>query len=181
MDQPKKSTKIPSRNQERTIAAAQVWYYSVKNSWLDNRLKMHISWVVPLPRMQSSPPGWWTIFRLGDPNLNLHLPQLLGGGTTQHISYSIGIFHCDVYQHTVVSEASEYHKGKWFQCPCTSPQRETGGLGLYTLEIQWAVVKNSRDLNNLGWCLSLDMTSTMAVPLTFWFWILTIIGDTPTC
>ena len=27
-----------------------------------------------------------TIFRIGDPELNLHLPQLLGGGTTQAIS-----------------------------------------------------------------------------------------------
>ena len=28
----------------------------------------------PLPGFQS-PPGLWNIFRLGDPNLNLHLPQ----------------------------------------------------------------------------------------------------------
>ncbi len=32
-------------------------------------------WVVPPPRMQSSPPGLCTIFRIGDPNLNLLLPQ----------------------------------------------------------------------------------------------------------
>ena len=33
----------------------------------------------PPPRMQSSPPGWHDIFRLGNPNLNLHLPLLDGG------------------------------------------------------------------------------------------------------
>ena len=28
----------------------------------------------------------YDIFRFGDPNLNLHLPRILGGGTTQDIS-----------------------------------------------------------------------------------------------
>ena len=40
----------------------------------------YIIWIYPPPRMQSSPPGLWTIFRIGDPNLNLHFPLLLGGG-----------------------------------------------------------------------------------------------------
>ena len=40
----------------------------------------------PLPGFQS-PPGLWIVFRIGDPNLNLHLPLLLGGGTTQGIPY----------------------------------------------------------------------------------------------
>ena len=29
-------------------------------------------------------------FLVGDPNLNLHLPQLLGGGTTQHLLFTNG-------------------------------------------------------------------------------------------
>ena len=59
----------------------------IPNDWLEQSHfdKMEIHWVVPPPRMQSSPPGLWTIFRIGDPDLNLHLPQLLGRGTTQEI------------------------------------------------------------------------------------------------
>ena len=35
--------------------------------------------IPPPPRMQSSPPGFWNIFRIGDPNLNLHFPPLHPG------------------------------------------------------------------------------------------------------
>ena len=53
-------------------------------------------WVVPPPRMQSSPPGLWTIFRLGDPNLNLHLPQLLGGGDNPNETNGVFFFGGDL-------------------------------------------------------------------------------------
>ena len=39
-----------------------------------------LGWVVPLPRMQSSLPGFFFIFRIGKSNLNLHLPLLTGRG-----------------------------------------------------------------------------------------------------
>ena len=49
---------------------------------------MGMAWVVPPAQdAGSSPPGWHYIFRLGDPNLNLHLPLaklgVLGGQPTQ--------------------------------------------------------------------------------------------------
>ena len=47
--------------------------------WSINSLGV-ISWIGAC----QSPPGWWTnFFRIGNPNLNLHLPQLLGGARTQ--------------------------------------------------------------------------------------------------
>ncbi len=39
----------------------------------------------PLPGSGSSPPGWHDIFTRGSQPINLHLQQLLGGGTTQGI------------------------------------------------------------------------------------------------
>ena len=44
--------------------------------------------VAPLTGCQW-PPGWHYIFRIGDPNLNLHLPLLLWGGHIQCIILSI--------------------------------------------------------------------------------------------
>ncbi len=35
------------------------------------------------PSQDASHHQIYSIFRIGDPELNLHLPQLLGGGTTQ--------------------------------------------------------------------------------------------------
>ena len=45
-----------------------------------------IPWVVPPPRMPVT--TRIITFLVGDPELNLHLPQLLGGGTTQVIPVS---------------------------------------------------------------------------------------------
>ena len=41
-------------------------------------------WVVPPPRMQSSPPGLWTIFSR-ESRTEPSFPLLLGGGTTQSL------------------------------------------------------------------------------------------------
>ena len=60
------SVQVPTSNSES--CNKKHWYFGLS----------------PLPGCQS-PPGWHYIFRLGDPELNLHLPQLLGGGTTQLI------------------------------------------------------------------------------------------------
>ena len=53
-----------------------------------------IAWIVPLSRMQSSPPGFLNMFRFRDPNLNLHLPRtgIPGPGYTSNPSYSLWIF-----------------------------------------------------------------------------------------
>ncbi len=40
-------------------------------------------WLVPPPRMLARHHQDYEPFLVGNPNLNLHLPQLLGGGTTQ--------------------------------------------------------------------------------------------------
>ena len=40
-----------------------------------------VSWVIPLP--SNSHHQEYSIFRIGNPNLNFHLPLLLGRGTTQ--------------------------------------------------------------------------------------------------
>ncbi len=56
-------------------------------SWL---LLYVIFWVVPLPRIPVT--TRIIVFLVGDPNLNLHLPLLLGGGTTQVILDVL--FHC---------------------------------------------------------------------------------------
>ena len=47
------------------------------------KIAWHIPWVVPPPRIPVT--TRITMFLVGDPELNLHLPLLLGGGTTQHI------------------------------------------------------------------------------------------------
>ena len=64
------------------------WVHYIGGGWgggLPN-LDHAISWVVP-PLPVTVTTGT-IIFLVGDPNLNLHLPLLLGGGTTQAISPS---------------------------------------------------------------------------------------------
>ena len=48
-----------------------------------------ISWVGTTPSQDASHHQDYYIFRIGDPELNLHLPQLLEGGTTQRISVEV--------------------------------------------------------------------------------------------
>ena len=76
----------------------------IQLSQLDIYIYIHIYiliytyWVVPLPRMPVTTRT--TIFSVEDPELTLHLPLLLGGGTTQDIciyKYIYIYFFCLVY------------------------------------------------------------------------------------
>ncbi len=60
----------------------------------------------PLPGCQS-PPGWWTNFCRGSRE-NLHLPQLLGGGTTQIMTLiTLPVTNVEVYQKYLIQKANE--------------------------------------------------------------------------
>ena len=58
--------------------------------FLFNPNEGNIPWVVPLPRIPVT--TRIILFLVGDLNLNLHLPLLLGGGTTQDIPLAILLF-----------------------------------------------------------------------------------------
>ena len=84
------------------------------------------------PRMQSLPPGWHHIFRIGDPELNLHLPLFLGGGTTY---YTISIGHCHLHSLELIANAPENWQleDKTFLSRCLSFSCELLVLGMVIL------------------------------------------------
>ena len=70
----------------------------------------------PHQEMPSSPPGWHSIFRLGNPNLSLHLLQLLEAGASQYIHpYSINI-HME-YQNVYLAKEVSIFEGAYHISP----------------------------------------------------------------
>ena len=65
------------------------WFFQMRNGRRNGQkrahcdCKLHIPWVVPPPN--NSHHQDYEPFLVGNPNLNLHLPQASWGGTTQHI------------------------------------------------------------------------------------------------
>ncbi len=99
----------------------------------------------PRPRMQSSPPGWHDIFRIGDPEVNLNLPQLLGGGTTQRI-YKFTVFFMRDYffQGMPITGATKKWGSKWVNRNLR--KSAPGHLRVCLANIRWPYKSDSSQL-----------------------------------
>ena len=89
-------------------------------------------WVVPLPRMPVT--TRIITFLVGNPNLNLHLPLLLGRGTTQNIPDRSRFVVLDIRtQETGMGSAptsdDENDDGLWLSYRCLVVAREFGLYG----------------------------------------------------
>ena len=71
----------------------------------------------PLPGCQS-PPGLWTIFRIGDPNLNLHLPQESWEGGQPKLRSSCQGTGLSGFKHKKGVGVSNYPKSRYLFSSC---------------------------------------------------------------
>ena len=92
----------------------------------------------------------WTIFRIGDPELNLHLPQLLGGGTTQMMSIDIYGIHsssCEMDMKMMSTVARNAFLFTWIMINLRyllQVTRVSGPLITKELQIVWQALRYSK-------------------------------------
>ena len=105
-----------------------------------------ILWVVPLPRIPVT--TRIDIFLVGDPNLNLHFPQLLGGGTTQSIQNT---------KHLPKVALLRFVLGGVQRCNCCPAVTlvEVGSLSTiiykFFLHPRWCRISSINSMDNILW------------------------------
>ena len=107
------------------------WVCFCMINWSENIISV-------VPRQDSSHHQDYEQFLVGDPELNLHLPQLLGGGTTQNIMLNLrfllnfffiyfNILLCDMSLKTLKKKNGKKHDIKTLDCQILQLQGDKHG------------------------------------------------------